>query len=63
MYSSFRGIKLTLEIQELIGQQAPFQDFKDKLYKDEVIVAKVKAIKAEVSEFASVFPLPGLADI
>ncbi|XP_039260153.1 serine hydroxymethyltransferase, cytosolic-like [Styela clava] len=54
-----RGIQLTLEIQQVIGPKAPFKDFKDKLYKDEDICAKVKSLKDEVASFASAFPIPG----
>ena len=56
----FRGVQLTLEIQDSLGGKAPFKDFKEKLYKDAAFVEKVAALKNEVANFARTFPLPGL---
>lgn len=53
------GILLAIEIQKSLQPKAPFKDFKDALYKNEEFVSKVKALKAQVAEFARSFPMPG----
>nr|XP_002127233.1 serine hydroxymethyltransferase, cytosolic [Ciona intestinalis] len=55
-----RGVQLTVEIQNSLEPKATFKDFRVKLYNDDVIIGKVKALKEEVTMFARTFPIPGL---
>ncbi|XP_037664053.1 serine hydroxymethyltransferase, cytosolic isoform X1 [Choloepus didactylus] len=57
-----RGIELTLQIQKEIGVKASLKEFKEKLTEDEKHRGAVRALREEVENFASVFPLPGLPD-
>ena len=51
---------LTVKIQQSLGSKATFKDFRAKLYGDADIVAKVIALRTEVTSFARRFRIPGL---
>jgi len=53
-------VQLTVEIQNSLPRQAPFKDFKAKLYGDPDFQSKAKVLKDEVTAFARRFPIPGL---
>lgn len=56
----FRGVELTIKIQNSLGSKATFKDFKQMLYHDPDTSEKVRSLKEEVKNFARSFPLPGL---
>ncbi|XP_076812028.1 serine hydroxymethyltransferase, cytosolic-like [Clavelina lepadiformis] len=55
-----KSIMLTVKIQQSLGSKATFKDFRAKLYGDADIVAKVTALRTEVTSFARRFRIPGL---
>ncbi|XP_052513052.1 serine hydroxymethyltransferase, cytosolic isoform X2 [Budorcas taxicolor] len=55
-----RGIELTLQIQDAVGVKATLKEFMEKLAGAEEHQRAVKALRAEVESFATLFPLPGL---
>ncbi|KAL0271731.1 UNVERIFIED_CONTAM: hypothetical protein PYX00_008729 [Menopon gallinae] len=55
-----KGLLLAKEAQKVSGPK--LVDFKKTLSEDPVFVEKVEALKNEVIEFASKFPLPGLEE-
>ncbi|KAM9695521.1 serine hydroxymethyltransferase, cytosolic [Trichechus inunguis] len=57
-----RGIELTLQIQKDIGAKATLKEFKEKLAGDEKHQNAIRALREDVENFASLFPLPGLPD-
>ncbi|XP_077019541.1 serine hydroxymethyltransferase, cytosolic isoform X3 [Tamandua tetradactyla] len=57
-----RGIELTLQIQKDLGVKATLKEFKEKLTGDEKHRGAARALREEVENFASRFPLPGLLD-
>jgi glycine hydroxymethyltransferase len=58
----FRGIQLTVEIQSGCPTNT-LKDFKAKLEEDEEVKVKLAALRADVEEFASRFPMPGFDDV
>lgn len=56
-----RGIELTLQIQNDLGDKTTLKEFKEKLQGEKYQQA-IAALKEEVESFASLFPLPGLPD-
>ena len=58
MWTLFAAITLTLEIQAACSGTT-LKDFKSKLAEDEKFQNRIAALKEEVGNFASKFPLPG----
>ena len=55
-----RGLQLSKEIFAISGPK--IVDFKKTLHENKAMNDKVKAIRKEVEEFCSKFPLPGFDD-
>ncbi|XP_072273553.1 serine hydroxymethyltransferase, cytosolic [Pyxicephalus adspersus] len=58
-----QGILITLEIQNDMNPKATLKEFKEQLAGDGKHREKINALKEEVEQFASVFPIPGLPDL
>lgn len=63
MPSLILGILITLEIQNDMSPKATLKEFKDQLAGDGKHREKINALKEEVEQFASSFPIPGLPDL
>ncbi len=55
-----RGFKLAVEINKS-AKGVTLKDFKERMH-DEDVKAKLAALREQVEEFASQFPMPGLED-
>ncbi|PIO25915.1 hypothetical protein AB205_0045070 [Aquarana catesbeiana] len=62
-YHVVTGILITLEIQNDMSPKATLKEFKDQLAGDGKHREKINALKEEVEQFASSFPIPGLPDL
>jgi len=63
LFVHYRGVRLTVEIQQSFKEKATYEDFTERMESDFSIRSKIDAIKNRVVDFVRKFPIPGLEDL